>query len=1591
MQGDTAALRRQAQSLLLDVQTARAQQAKTETELLDCERTLRSRIGQLSKQLQETQSRVSVMQELDRWVPREEFSKLLAQHESLAARHRELLMDHERHAPALVQAQDWLSETLRLKQLLDDAELKVKQQSTRLQKFDAVCSAPDKSPPDALKLQARIVALESNEEHNSAQVARLTDRHDMLQKQYQAVEKAHAELEKRYKAQQTVLLAERDVAVELRRKADVAASPEQLLAAQRRVAALEQQLAETQARLEQQRAMALVATQQLHRVHDAQERDQSTIDGLRLALLQFEQQSDDHALVGKVEHELIAVKLEKQHLARELAVAKEQQDQAEAGVMRMEMQLQEQQSRFFSAQNEARAMLARYRLDAGEAVMQKISVLSLEQADELRSVNAELLRRIDTDREWKQQMVQDLGQVQLERDRLLLDLAQNAELREALTAGTEHGLKRKVVKWEQAVRAAKRNELQMQNDLKMVQAEADFAREAAASQERMVQRLQAKLVDMERDQVWDDPHSDGDETPQRDEGVGPGRKAPFTLARPAFKSGSRRRQEMQAYDVFPTGKETAAFKSAALQSKGNQTAMGTGVADVMADTASLLHKQLADLRTELHVAQEQLAAKDRSLKDVQATLQSQLAQSQRHASHSSAAVDLVHSVQETEKQRIMQMAQEQIRSLQTLIEQKNKSIISLETLISEQQHTFTLEKSKDQREIAMLNEMILKHGDDHLGKMKQAFEQLESMPLASAGLVSADEMDRQKKKDRHVAVLTGEAEKYQRLAQAAQAAQSKAEAELQKAKTQLADHEMRVGHTSLTSVVKTLKAQLADKEDKMTAMQGAIKQLKEELLQLSDEAQTRSRRGGDFNASFGATSASSSVDLAQLGQMEAKQAALNKKLKASQTALVAAGENVKALESTLARTQSLLADEKTLTTRLREGLKKYEGQTADLQQRVVSEKARADREATRVSEEARKAEHSLNAVIQLQVDVEELSLRIRNHVCSAVAPATFAVATVSTQHSNPASRPASRSGTPRRTSTSEPTSLPGLPQPPPWTPPYTLPGSLSSRGQPTDISLHAPAVIPPLTLPSHSFAIAAGAPASAFMHTPGSSHVGVHPLLQPTQPALVSAQGSAAPPLPARGDHPIPYPQPPLSVDHTVFSPVTVSSEPPSASKPPSVSTQFIAPAPVVPSLPVRPAVLAHVQPPSSAAHVQRSEPPPEADHQMTLPVADSSTSDPVVPAREVRPADLARPQPAPTHSTLSASVDPRAPASVSPRHAVPPLPVLSSENDIPSAPVSVVARPVSARPPALASTAGAVRPSSNLPHFPSATAATLAATSSVAALPPTQSDVEQKLRKQVATLKSKVEELTAAVASAQTLRDDAIARVTSVERARDLIDKDRYDFSVRVKKLTETVQRLENEKSQLQGVAQQHAALLRHSSDAKLPPAAALPYFQQIHQLQEQLATAEAKTLAADKLVQVEQASTVHRLQTENATLKAEVDKLTAAMKPEDSETDSDADALTFRAHMALQDKLLKVESELLELRFAHAACVPNQTKAAAKLAEWQQFAKAQTDALVAAGAASPAGAPVRALLCPFCVVRFFAPSTFFLLLLNLSLFMCV
>lgn len=115
----------------------------------------------------------------------------------------------------------------------------------------------------------------------------------------------------------------------------------------------------------------------------------------------------------------------------------------------------------------------------GDAQIERASVLTLDEAEQLRAVGAELTRRVDEDREWKQRALAQSFAMQLELDSLRLERLHRAELANVLglhgladaatgtgaAAGTgastatgmgtgtsEHALKRKVVKWEQAAR-----------------------------------------------------------------------------------------------------------------------------------------------------------------------------------------------------------------------------------------------------------------------------------------------------------------------------------------------------------------------------------------------------------------------------------------------------------------------------------------------------------------------------------------------------------------------------------------------------------------------------------------------------------------------------------------------------------------------------------------------------------------------------------------------------------------------------------------------------------------------------------------------------------------------------------------------------------------------------------------------------------------------------------------------------------------------------------------------------------------------------------------------------------------------------------
>jgi hypothetical protein len=123
-------------------------------------------------------------------------------------------------------------------------------------------------------------------------------------------------------------------------------------------------------------------------------------------------------------------------------------------------------------------------------------MLTLDEAEQLRAVGAELTRRVDEDREWKQRALAQSFAMQLELDSLRLERLHRAELASVLglhgladaatgtgaaaatgtgaatgmgaatgTGTSEHALKRKVVKWEQAARESALAQVCVRSDI----------------------------------------------------------------------------------------------------------------------------------------------------------------------------------------------------------------------------------------------------------------------------------------------------------------------------------------------------------------------------------------------------------------------------------------------------------------------------------------------------------------------------------------------------------------------------------------------------------------------------------------------------------------------------------------------------------------------------------------------------------------------------------------------------------------------------------------------------------------------------------------------------------------------------------------------------------------------------------------------------------------------------------------------------------------------------------------------------------------------------------------------------------------------
>jgi hypothetical protein len=309
-EGDVVQLQRQCTSMESDLKLQRTARQVAEADLLEAERVARTRVSQLQRSLHEAQARLDSQggQSPTAWVSRSDFSKLCAQHASLAQRYRALLQDHTSVSAVALKVADQRRECERLNALLIDLEARLELTETKAARFDDVCRAaealkstkgqhsvnlisPTSQLPnvsDVTLLQARIASLEANEAAQLARTARVSERATMAQSQLVAAEDASLAAEQRVRSLQDALMKEREVNIELKRQVEAAVPFDLASALEKRVAELEQLLASSEARLQQQRTVAGAATAQVASQHDLRQATEAEMADLRKAIVDLQ-------------------------------------------------------------------------------------------------------------------------------------------------------------------------------------------------------------------------------------------------------------------------------------------------------------------------------------------------------------------------------------------------------------------------------------------------------------------------------------------------------------------------------------------------------------------------------------------------------------------------------------------------------------------------------------------------------------------------------------------------------------------------------------------------------------------------------------------------------------------------------------------------------------------------------------------------------------------------------------------------------------------------------------------------------------------------------------------------------------------------------------------------------------------------------------------------------------------------------------------------------------------------------------------------------------------------------------------------------
>ncbi|XP_069620487.1 centrosomal protein of 290 kDa isoform X1 [Ranitomeya imitator] len=513
-------LTRRYTTLLEMEQHLRKENDKLRSEVSDMEVAVGERLGYLQRYKDIAAFKVASLQKaLDGSIPLSELETANKQYNELTAKYRDMLQKDNWLVQRAANLEHLELENTSLKSqmtsYMKELEIAKEKLNTLEQAWDHIGalggnSAMDKATKaitnnEIISISKKITMLEMKELNERQRAEHSQKMYEHLRITLKQVEERNFELESKFAELAKVNLEAQKVEQALRDELADSVSKEVSDADRRRILELEKSEAELAVEVSKSRSVSDIAKAQVSTLVCRQQSREKEVESLRKQVLDFQDQTDEKALIAKLHQQIVALQISESTAVAKLEATSCKLQKMEAYSLRLEQKIDDKEQALYYARLEGRNRAKHLRHTIQTLRRQFSGALPLPQQEKFSKTLMELQKdKLKTTQEM-QLVQQQRKDTEIRALELELKLKGLEELISTLkdTRGAQ-----KVTEWHQKMEELRLQDMKLTRELNQKKEEIKYLSNIISEQERTINNLEEELVQQrkfheERQMSWD--------------------------------------------------------------------------------------------------------------------------------------------------------------------------------------------------------------------------------------------------------------------------------------------------------------------------------------------------------------------------------------------------------------------------------------------------------------------------------------------------------------------------------------------------------------------------------------------------------------------------------------------------------------------------------------------------------------------------------------------------------------------------------------------------------------------------------------------------------------------------------------------------------------------------------------------------------------------------------------------------------------------------------------------------------------------------------------------------------------------------------